>query len=628
MDNIINDLENRIKYLAQKYYEGDPVVSDYEFDKEVDNLREICPDSKILNQVGWGYDISKVSGKKIRHEYQIIGSLTKVKSISNIRNSIIRDQFIISAKLDGLSAVAYYKSGVLVRGITRGNGTIGIDITEKLSKIIPNNLDVKFSGSIRGELIISFKNWKEIKKISNASNPRNYAVGIINRNNITDDLKYISFVPYNIIGSEEDYDFTKNMNSIFDWLSDRFDTVPHSDILTSSQLNLSLLNNYYKEFYNDYPIDGLVITNYRPVYDITYKTLCYDQQAYKFNSERANVKVDRVIWTLTRTSRLTPVLEFEPVELCGASISHATAFNAKFISDNKIGSGTIIEIERSNEVIPDIQRVIETPYKSNDNILPDKCPVCRESLIWKGVDLVCNNPDCDSKDFRNLQTWMINIGNTDGISWTLMEKFLTELDIYSIEDLYNNPEIRFNPENSGTQKLIFNKVLDKLFNEPVDAVNALCALNIPRLGKVSAEKLATNVSLIDALMSFVIDGYETSIEELEYDIMKLVGQATATSIMNNLNKISRLKYVRDRLIFNNKKSGTELIKVAVTGKLSVKRSDFEKELNNAGYVIASVNKDCKFLITDNPNGTSSKNKKASELGIEKITESKFRELYL
>lgn len=259
--------------------------------------------------------------------------------------------------------------------------------------------------------------------------------------------------------------------------------------------------------------------------------------------------------------------------------------------------------------------------------LPINCPVCGCKLDWQGVDLVCNNQDCGNRDYRDLQCWVNNLGKVDNIGDTLKFKFMDEIGYTCIDDLYNK-DIDIISWARGTQKSLFKKVMDKLINEPVSIVDALCALNIPRLGKVSAEKLAVNRDLIECLMSCAIDGVETDLAELEHDISKVVGQATASSIMNNLNKVSNLRYVKDRLEYVVIGVDLSMVSVAITGKLSMKRAEFEKILNNHGYKVTGVNKDTRFLITDDPNSSSSKNKLADKLGVTKITEKDFTEKYL
>lgn len=619
-------LESEIKKYAQSYYEGSNEISDDEFDELVDLLRKMDPDSEVLNMIGWGFDISSVPGDKVEHKYQLVGSLNKARDVSQISNSILSKEYVLSAKLDGLSGVAYYSEGKLVRAVTRGNGKIGIDVTDKFRMISKSDLGGStFSGAIRGEFVISNRNWEVIQESnSDAKSRRNYAAGIINRNEVTDDLSYLSFVPYNIVGAEEEYQIVSDMYGIFSWLSERFEEcVPHSVYMRNIP-DVSTLENYYNMFKEEFPIDGLVITAMEPSYDKETKAVVYDQMAYKFQSERKYAKVNGIRWNLTRTNKLVPVVQIEPTELAEATINNVTGFNARYIKDNEIGIGAIIEIERSGEVIPDIQSVI-TPKESNVKNLPDECPICGHKLEWQGVDLVCNNQDCGNRDYRDLQCWVNNLGKIDNLGDTLKFKFMDELGYTCIDDLYTKELII--SWARGTQKTLFVKMMNKLINDPVDAIDALCALNIPRLGRTSAKKLANEFDLLNCLMDYAILGTETDSVELEHDIAKILGPATASKIMENLNKLDKLKYVRSRMVYETIVT-TEMQKVAITGKLSMKRADFEKILNDNGYEVTGVSKDTKFLITDNPNSNSSKNKLADKFGVEKITEEEFTKKYI
>ena len=193
------DLENKIRHYASLYYAGNPEISDDEFDDLVDQLREIDPNSYVLTTVGWGSGV-ETNGKKTDHKYQLIGSLNKIKNVDDIPNYRFP---VVSAKLDGLSAVLYYKNGKLEKAVTRGNGTQGIDITEKVVRILDGKttIEPKLTCAIRGELVISVDDWNSMIEVdSSLKNPRNTAAGIINRNDITDDIDYVSLVVYNVIG--------------------------------------------------------------------------------------------------------------------------------------------------------------------------------------------------------------------------------------------------------------------------------------------------------------------------------------------------------------------------------------------------------------------------------------------
>jgi len=169
----IEDLESQILYYATKYYNGEPEITDEQFDALVDRLRELKPDSSIL-KTGWGFEVFE---DKVKHKYSHIGSLDKCKSFNEIPDMFKNKTVYISPKLDGLSAVAYYKDGVLVKGVTRGNGEIGKDITDKLYRILGGKIhDSHFTGAVRGELIINNSNWNILNaKYKDLISPRNFS---------------------------------------------------------------------------------------------------------------------------------------------------------------------------------------------------------------------------------------------------------------------------------------------------------------------------------------------------------------------------------------------------------------------------------------------------------------------
>ena len=212
----IKDLESQISYYATKYYNGEPEISDEQFDMLVEKLRMLNPNSSVL-KTGWGFE---VNGDKVKHKYSHIGSLDKTKTYEEIPNRFKDKTVFISPKLDGLSAVVYYENGKLVKAITRGNGEYGKDITDKLRLIVgPSIQDNKFTGAVRGELIINDTNWNILQsKYKDLIAPRNFAAGIINRKEIDEDIKYIDLVVYKIVGQENKPIYT-NREDILNWLN-------------------------------------------------------------------------------------------------------------------------------------------------------------------------------------------------------------------------------------------------------------------------------------------------------------------------------------------------------------------------------------------------------------------------
>ena len=257
--------------------------------------------------------------------------------------------------------------------------------------------------------------------------------------------------------------------------------------------------------------------------------------------------------------------------------------------------------------------------------VPHNCPRCGSELFMAGKDLKCTNRDCAGATRSDLQHWTALISEVDGLGGKIKDDFFDTNNIETVEDLYNTiNNIRFG-ESVTDKKLLEMK--DKLINQKVDAIRALVALNIPRLGWKSAEKIINNgrFLVLANLPNIVGAEYSTSINIIE----ETVGQATRKSIELNINKLKRLEFLRGRIVASRKSEESFESKgeVVITGKLSMKRSEFEEIIKNAGYTpVGKVNKNTVYLITDNPNGTSSKNKTANELGIPKISESEFMEI--
>lgn len=618
----IKALERKIKEASDAYYSGNAIMTDDEWDELVDELRAINPNSSVLNSVGWGFE---PTGDKKPHKYQIVGSLGKAREYKKI-SALLRDkEVILSVKLDGISAVLYFIKGKLTMALTRGNGKEGKDITNKINRIVKimrmNNEDSiigsDFTGAIRGELIITNSDWANLKNHTDEyKNSRNAVAGIINKDTIDYTIDYISFIAYNVLGVENTNKNNYTQTQILNALSGVFsanNVVLHETVTLNENTDLE---QYYKKWAVEYPTDGVVITDNNLI--VRNNVVTYNQQAYKFQSERKYSRVVNIDWNLTKTNKLVPTIEIEPIELAGATITRATAFNAQYVKDNNIYIGSVVEIERSGEVIPKIIRTVSAPDIS-EWFMPNVCPVCGSELVWSSVDLVCESPDCPNIAYRDLQQWVNVIGETDGIGDTLMFKFLDEANITCIDDLYNKDWIH--RISGGVQASKFVDAMNKVLYGNVTLDKALLALNIPRLGKTTCKTLKSHSEFCRTLFSDIIT-LGSITETTEKDLLNIVGVATTSSIVNNIRRLKNIKYIVDRIVYEKSSTVTASKgKVAITGKLSMKRSEFEKILNDAGYTVDNLTKDTLYLITDDPNSGSSKNVKADKLGIKKITES-------
>ncbi|MBQ2856649.1 MAG: hypothetical protein IJE78_05920 [Bacteroidaceae bacterium] len=638
----MTELELKIKDAAQKYYtDGTSPLTDAEFDALVDELKRTQPDSTLL-KVGWGYDVKSDStpGQKVKHKYGRAGSLEKFHNWNELKKDFKNTPVDFSLKLDGISCVLYYKNGRFYQALTRGDGDVGIDITDKVTKIFDTTIKPTyndhetFTGAIRGELLMSYENFeKYAADHPDAKNPRNTTAGLINAKEITEDLKYVSLVVYTIVGWDTGVIANVPVSTIREDLENMFgaeNVVPHSqytDLVSNDQL-MQMMYNARNAWYNKYPADGIVITKDR-VHCIQGGEVTYDACAFKFPAESKDCKVVSVDWNMTKTRYAVPVIQIEPTQLSGTNVSFCAGFNAQWIKDNRIGPGAIVTVCKSGEIIPTVLKVA----KPAEPQLIDTCPVCGSKLEWHGVHLQCMNTQCANGILQDTLFWLQNIAPTDGIGDILKEKMLNEMvaakvipDL-SIESIMECT-ITLREDTESAQKNLFAKMWNNLHNAKVDLVNALVALNIPRISFITASKFVDYTPLIKTIMEKAEAGEQLSSNERLQ--LLVIGEANAKAVIGNMWKMKRLRYVWDR-VYNTLAYDSAVAqkgKVAITGKLSVKRADFEKELRAAGFTPAEICRETCYLITDDPNSNSSKNKKADAWGIKKITEQEFRALYL
>lgn len=639
-----NELVSAIKEASQAYYEsGTSKYSDEKFDKMLHELRAINPNHPLLAEVGHGYNVESAKGIKVKHKYGKAGSLGKAYSVEEIPDSILYAEKIqLSLKLDGLSIVLYYKNGTLDKALTRGNGDIGIDKTDRISLIVPSKLlATQFSGAIRGELIFNERGWKKfLEKHPDAKNPRNSAAGLINADDFDpEEFKLLDFVAYTVVGTDWDVP----MPTIFSTLEEVEDflrcymphVVPHASFLKStSDGAIRVLPDILKLTMDDwctasgYKADGIVLKNNKInlIEHSNYIEYEYDAIAFKFESEIKETTVVDVEWNLSKNNCLIPTVIVEPVELAGTTVRRATGYNAAYIMDNHVAKGAVVKITKCGEIIPNIVEIVkpapETP-------LPFHCPICGDILIWdkNDVHLKCVNEYCGNTRMQDIIIWCKNIAPIEGFKDALIARFVTEYygEYATVETIMTNT-VPFTA-SVGTQQSMFTEMINKLHSsDDIPIKDALMALNIPRLGEITCSKMANNYLLCKSLI-FDIATFDKVFEETVSGIEAIVGEATTKSIEDNADKLFRLKYIADRIVFPviSEVKG----EVVITGKLSISRNDFEKELNSKGYKLSNtVNKNTICLITDDPNSSSSKNKKASELGIPKLSESEFRNKYM
>lgn len=375
-----------IKEASQKYYSnGTSPLSDAEFDALIDEERQENPNSPLLG-VGHGYDILKDARakQKFPHKYGIVGSLDKCHNYDELPKSFKTDMpRVATLKLDGLSCVMYYRSGVMYKALTRGqvvNGiSVGIDITEKVAKIAPDYLIIKdkfFTGAVRGEILMSYDNFSKYSELHpDASNARNSAAGLIGKIEVDDELSYLNIVVYTLVGHErltgpfdiiheritgKDPDISTRNEIEIIWLKKNFgdtNVVPYKQLARTLDPNtfMDLMEELRDEWYNTYPADGIVITD--SILRKDHDSVIHNAVAFKFKAESKETTIKGIEWNLSKTKYLVPTLLVEPVELSGATVRRCAGCNALYILNNKICIGKKVRITRANEVIPKILEI-------------------------------------------------------------------------------------------------------------------------------------------------------------------------------------------------------------------------------------------------------------------------------
>ena len=621
-------LEDKIVKAATAYYTtGDVIMSDDQFDKLVAKLKKTEPESKILTSVGWGAKFIKA---KKRHPV-FIDSLNKYKYPATIDYFDSSETVVIAPKLDGLSAVLYFSSQGPFIALTRGGGTLGVVITDKLEKILDKKIfenikelksTCKFIG-IRGELVILNKH-KEHLEERGIYNLRNHCSGIIGRNPTNEDvelidiraydeedIKLVDFIPYSIVVTHARFQVTKKQTfELFNKIG--FTPIPYYTV--DAHVSPKNMLKRYTQFKKDYPIDGIVLSSNKVINNEIGKNeyeLVENSMAYKFPSETKDVKVIKVEWEAGASGRITPVVHFKPTFLSGATLSKATGFNYEFIIDSKIGEGAIITITRANEVIPYIIKVVKP---SISVLYPRNCS-CGTELSVKGVNLFCSNILCSAKIFESIYRLMTIARIPNGIGKTVIHKWIELCNIKKLEDtikqVTNNDTDRKNflMKNLGNHygALIFTlegNIKSKL-EEGIYPHEFWYIVNLEGVGHRMSERIPHPYEVADG-----------TIEDLPINVIK--------SLNTHFRYWRNLAYKFKMKVNKNAPIETKM-QVAITGTLSSKRAVIQRTLIKNGVKVGNVSSKTSYLIC-NKADSSTKYKAAQKLNIKIVTEKEFTEL--
>ena len=653
----IEELVELLNQAGKAYYqEGKEIISNLEYDKAYDELVRLEEETGIVLSASptqnVGYSVATALPKE-EHASPML-SLDKTKSVETLQSFLGEQKGILSWKLDGLTVVMTYEKGELIKAVTRGNGRIGEIVTENAKRFRNLPLRIPFKGRLvlRGEALIRYSDFAKINEEipeegAKYKNPRNLCSGSVRQLDpkITWERR-VYFFPFTLVSVEEGEDgssresgelpdFHNSHEAEFEFLEQQGFQVVGRRAVSKEELPEAVSDFSEQVKKNDFPSDGLVLL----MDDISYgKSLGTTAKfprnalAFKWEDEEEKTILREVEWSPSRTGLINPVAIFDPVELEGTVVSRASLHNISYMEDLKLGIGDEITVYKANMIIPQIG---ENLTKSGQLPIPEHCPACHEETkIVQDKEakmLYCENPHCPAKRIKQFALFVSRDAlNIEGLSEMTLEKFIGKGFIQEFSDLFSLEEHK---EEIIAMEGFGQKSYDKLIENAEKAretslARLLYGLGIGGIGASNARVLSE---------AFHDDAEELSRAELsEVVSIKGIGPILGESIVRYFKEEENCRLFRKLLSILHLHKEERAENAFLSGKVFVitgslvhfqNRKELEEEIRKAGASTASsVSKNTSYLINNDKNSTSSKNKKAQELGIPILSEEDFLRL--
>ena len=641
----MKELVQKLNEAAKAYYQEDrEIMSNREYDALYDELEQaekitgiVLADSPTVRV---GYEAVDALPKET-HESPML-SLDKTKDREVLRGFIGNHKTLLSWKMDGLTIVLTYENGELQKAVTRGNGIVGEVITNNARVFRNIPLKIAYQGRLvlRGEAIITYSDFERINNSiedvdAKYKNPRNLCSGSVRQlNNQITAERNVRFYAFALV-SAQDVEMHNSREFQMEWLRTQGFEVVEYRVVTSE--NLDEVMDYFAEkiVTNDFPSDGLVA-----LYDdIAYgeslgSTAKFPRNAFAFKwaDEVRETTLREIEWSPSRTGLINPIAVFDPVELEGTTVSRASVHNVSIVKDLKLGIGDTIQVYKANMIIP---QIAENLTQSGNLEIPDTCPVCgQEAKIICENDveaLYCMNPDCVAKKIKAFTLFVSRDAmNIDGLSEATLEKFIAKGFIHNFGDIFEIEKYR---DEIVTMDGFGEKSFDNLISSIEKAKDTTLAKVIYSLG-ISNIGLS-NAKIICRYFDDDLDKIRSAKEE-EISAIDGIGPVIAGSLTKyfakpeNNQKVDHLMgylhIVKEEKADNQIFAGKNFV---ITG--SLERFSNRGEAKNlieslGGKVTGSVTGNTNYLINNDVNSNSSKNKKARELGIPILSEEDFLKL--
>ena len=646
--NRMRELIDKLNEANKAYYAEDrEIMSNYEYDALYDELVKLEESTGITMSdsptVNVGYS-SVDELPKERHDKPML-SLGKTKDREELKNWLGDKEGLLSFKLDGLTIVLTYEEGRLKKAVTRGNGEVGEVITANamVFKNVPHKISYKGRLILRGEAVIKYSDFEKINsEIEDADakykNPRNLCSGSVRQlNNEITAKRNVYLYAFSLVEATDE-NFNNSVECQFNFLKKLGFDVVHYVRVDSSNI-LEEIENYSKlvtEY--DIPSDGLVLT----YDDIAYgeslgRTAKFPRNsiAFKWQDEIRETVLRQIEWSPSRTGLINPVAIFDPVELEGTTVSRASVHNVSIVRELKLGIGDHITVYKANMIIPQIAKNLT---QSGDLTIPNTCPACggetkliKDSMAWT---LNCTNPACPAKQIKSFALFTSRDAmNMEGISENTLEKLLATGILSDFTDLYKlseHKDVIVALEGFGEKS--YEKMIDSIeASRNTTLPRVLYALGIPGIGVANAKVICRH---FEYNPEYIINADADELSEVEG-----IGEILAKGIVDYFSLEKNKKLFCDIL----KELRLEEVKVdrsndmvngrsfVITGSLNTyaNRDELKAKIESlGGKVTGSVSAKCECLINNDVASTSSKNKKAKELGVRIISEEDFNREYL
>lgn len=641
----MKELGEKLREASRAYYQEDrEIMSNVEYDALYDTLSALEKETGIVladsPTVNVGYEAVEQLPKE-EHERPML-SLDKTKERETLREFIGEHPTLLSWKLDGLTIVLTYENGELIKAVTRGNGIVGEVITNnaRVFKNIPLKISFKGRLVLRGEAIITYSDFEKINEtIGDADakykNPRNLCSGSVRQlNNEITAKRNVRFYAFSLV-SAEGVDFRNSREVQFRWLNEQgFEVVEYRKV-TAETLDEAM--DYFAEAVttNDFPSDGLVALYDDIAYGESLGTTAKfprNAMAFKWADEMRDTRLLEIEWSPSRTGLINPVAIFEPVELEGTTVSRASVHNISIMKELKLGIGDTIRVYKANMIIP---QIAENLTGSGNAPIPHTCPACgQETVVKKENDvecLFCVNPGCPAKKIKSFGLFTSRDAmNIDGLSEATLEKFIARGFIHDFGDIFEISRYKDEiVEMEGFGQKSYDNLMESLERAKETTLpRVIYSLGIANIGLANAKVICRYFDNdLDRIR-------HASLEEVsDIDTIGPVIAGNLVAYFRDEDNDRRLDHLMSFLHIQEDSPKQEQIfegmNFVITGSLVHfgNRSEAKELIESlGGKVTGSVTKKTNYLINNDIQSNSSKNKKARELGIPILSEEDFQKL--